>query len=144
MFEAVGVGIILILKLFPQTPAARLLHTYLVERPAAWLASRTRAHVIFALFIIVLAFAGREFVLVAGTADIAMVLAWDVSLFVDALIVTWTAATVARIKGWRQMLIARWQAVRLPKRPSRAARRRRSRPERPANDDEPAPGRLAA
>ena len=143
MFEAVGVGVILILKLFPDTPAARLLHAWFVERPAAWLSSRTRAHVIFGILVVGLAFAGREFVIIAGTADMAMLMAWDLSLFVDALIITWTAATAGRIRLVGQMLHARFRGKAAPRPRARKSRTRLRKPAA-SNDDEPAIGTLAA
>jgi hypothetical protein len=143
MFEAVAVGIIMILKLFPDTPTARLLHTYLVERPAAWIASRTRAHVIMGLILIGLAFSGAEFVMLAGTADVAMLMAWDMAVFFDALIVSWAAASTARVGAAKQYLLSLWRGGRpRVKARRRAVRQRRAR--QPSNDDEPAPGLLAA
>jgi len=143
MFEAVTIGIILILRLFPETAAARLLHTYFVERPSAWLASRTRAQMIFAAFVVALVLAGREFVLLAGAMDAAIMFAWDASLFIDALIVTWTAASAARLKGMKQMILARWRGTRVRRPRVRAFRSRTTKPVA-RNDDEPEPGRIAA
>lgn len=138
--EGVAVGCMLIMKLFPQTPVARLLHAWFVARPAAWLTSRTRRDVIFGLLVAGIMLAGTEFVLIAGTADVTVLLAWDLSLFVDALLVSWAAAASGGFNAVRRRIAG---LMRRPRPRQRRARVQRRAPQ-PGNDDEPAPALLAA
>ena len=37
--------------------------------------------------------------MVLGSSDFLMLMAWDISLYVDAVIAVWTVAAVTRLKG---------------------------------------------
>jgi hypothetical protein len=142
MFEAAAIGVMLVLKLFPDTPAARFLHRDLVERPAAWLSSRTRRHLLFVLMVVAIGFAGTEFVLLAGSADVAMLLAWDISLYVDTIIAVALASSVTRLGALRHHVASAWRAAR-PRRKRRAIRSGKA-SRKGANDDDPDLGLRAA
>lgn len=144
MFEAIAVGIMLIMKLFPETPAAKFLHHGMVERPTAWLSTRTRQHLIFGLMVVVIGFVATEFVVLAGTADLALLLAWDISLYFDAVIAVALTSSVTRLRALRHYVVSGWRGAR-PRRKRRArAVRTGTRRGRSANDDEAAPVVLAA
>ena len=116
----------LTMKLFPRVQVSRMLHHMLVEAPLAAIARMSRRHLIFGVVLLATLFAGAELIVMLGSADVAMVLAWDVSLYVDALLAAWALAAVARGK-------AAWQALAaIVTRPLRAARRRAPRRRRAA------------
>ncbi len=134
IIEGVAIGCMLIMKLFPKTPAAQALHRAFVEQPAAW----TRRHLIFACVLIGLIFSGNQFIMLAGM-DFAVLLAWDSALAIDAAIAAWTAASLGRLDALRRALTARWRAVRCRGARARAVRSRvRATRRDAANDDEPA------
>ena len=102
----------------PRLPVSRLLHRLTVEMPLHRLAVLDRRHAIFALILLAMLFVGSEMIMMLGSADIAMLLAWDVSIFVDALVAAWTLAAVSRSRTAWQMLAG------IAARPLRGARRR--------------------
>ncbi len=109
---------ILTMKLFPRLPVSCQLHHLLVEMPLAALAKISRRHLIFVVALLVMLVTTSEMIMLLGSTDIAMMLAWDVSIYVDALIAAWTLAAVTRSK-------AAWRALAgILTRPLRAARRR--------------------
>lgn len=138
VIEGVAIGCMLVMKLFPDIPAAKLLHRAFVEQPAAW----TRRHLIFACVLLGLLFSGNQFVMLAGM-DFAMLLAWDSALAIDAAIAAWTAASLGRLAAMRNYWLAKWRGGR-----GRAARpravRSRVRALRKDNDDEPGLFAMAA
>lgn len=130
MLAGFALLIILTMKLFPDIPASRLLHRALVEAPLRKLAAMERRHWIYGAVLVAMLFAGTEMIMLLGSTDFVILMAWDVSLYVDALIATWTLAAVARSKAaWRMILPAR-----RPK--PRARRRRRVEIGKAANDSD--------
>lgn len=125
--------IILTMKLFPKAPASRALHRALVEAPMRGLAAMERRHLIYGMILIAVLLAGTELIMMLGSTDLVMLMAWDVSLYVDAVIAAWTIATVARGKAAWQMLAARLTGRRGAPRP-RAPRRRTEGRKTAAND----------
>jgi hypothetical protein len=125
--------IILTMKLFPRMPASLLLHRALVEAPLRGLAAMSRRHLIYGAVLVAMLFAGTELIMLAGSTDLVMLMAWDVSLYVDAVIATWAIATAARGKAAWQALAARVTGRRGMPRP-RAPRRRREGTRTAAND----------
>jgi len=128
MFAGFVLLIILTMKLFPDVPTSRLLHRALVEAPLRGLVAMSRRHLIYGLVLVAMLLAGAEMILMLGSTDLVMLMAWDVSLYVDAVIATWTIATVARGKAVWHALVAR-----VTPRP-RAPRRRREASKTAAND----------
>jgi hypothetical protein len=118
MFAGLVLLIILTMKLFPDLPVSRQLHRGLVEVPLRRLAAMTRAHLIFGLVALAMLFTASELIMMLGSADFVMLIAWDVSLYVDAVIAGWTIAAVTRSKAAWQVLAA------MVARPLRTARRR--------------------
>ena len=92
----------LIIKLFPETPTARVLMLYLVELPMRAAQKLERRHIILLAVVIC---AGQSLVLL-GSAELALAYALDMSAYYDLLIVAWTAAAATRAK-------AAWIAVRM-------------------------------
>ena len=136
--EIIALGLIAAMRLFPETAFAKMLHRWLVERPTRRLATLQRHQLIFLLIAIAMALAAGEVIAVVGSADLALGLAWDLSIYFDAVAVTAVVA-VARYAGITvKACRARFFTS---KRVVVAARERRSRPRsRPspnANDDDP-------
>ncbi len=134
-------------RLGQATPAGRWLHRMLVEWPLASVARIERHHI---LFLIVAVFAVQAFAFV-GLADMALVAAWDVSLFVDAAIAVTTMSAVARARAvWsalRQRIenhVRRVLPPRLRARAPRSPRRTTTAARVSANDDDEGPARRAA
>ncbi|HEV7660447.1 MAG TPA: hypothetical protein VGO55_11435 [Allosphingosinicella sp.] len=133
MFAGLMLLMILTVKLFSEVPASRLLHRTLVEAPLRGLAVMSRRHLIYGAVVVAMLFAGTELIMMLGSTDLVMLMAWDVSLYVDAVIATWTIATVARGRTAWQMLAACLAGRRGTPRP-RAPRRRRAGSKTAAND----------
>lgn len=104
IFAGLLFGIVMTMKLFPEMPAARAMHRAFVEVPLATIAEWDRRHLIFGVVAVVMAFSCSQTLLMMGASDMLMILAWDVSLYVDAVIATYTAAVVTRVKGFWQYL----------------------------------------
>jgi hypothetical protein len=138
----------LVMRLFPLTPAARWLHLHMVELPLAWLGRLERKHILF----LIVGAAAAQPLMMMGAADVAMIVAWDMTLYVDAAIAVYAAAAFAKSKA--AFLHMRSRASDWLRRPFARARPRtpsapRRRPERPAkaSNDEDGPGlplRIAA
>ncbi|HEX4737638.1 MAG TPA: hypothetical protein VH331_08760 [Allosphingosinicella sp.] len=124
----------LIMMLFPETPLARSLHRHLVEWPLARLAAMDRRHAIFALILIGLALFGSELLVMLGSADLVVGLAWDVSIYADTLLAAAALAAVARSRlAWRALLVRPSR----PRRPrARSRRALRAKPSARADDEE--------
>lgn len=136
MLTGLALFAIMVLRGFPETAAAR----WLQRMAVAPLGKISRTHVIFLILMSVILIAGTELLAMAGPFDMALVLVWDVSAYIDIALTTVVIAGASRSgAGWR-MIVARLL-------PRRAARARRSRPSRgalpPANDDDDRPLLLA-
>lgn len=133
MFVGMLFGIVLAMKLFPETPIARAMHRAFVERPLERLATMDRRHLIFGVIALGMLFTFTELIMLIGSTDLVMLMAWDVSIYVDAVIAAWTVAAVARLKGAWRYTLARILAPLRAARP-RASRRRIATARPPAND----------
>lgn len=140
MFAGMLFGIILAMKLFPDIPASRAMHHAFVENPLEKLARMSRAHLIFGVVALVMLFSSAELIMILGSSDLIMLMAWDMSLYIDAVIATWTIAAVSRIKGaWRYVASRLAGPIRAAR--SRNSHRRITTGSPPANDaDEDGPG----
>lgn len=128
-------GLVAVMLAAPETPVARRLHATFVEEPLDLAARFERKHILF-LLVGLVALQGFAMTL---PADIAILMAWDVTAYVDLLIAGWTLSAFARlrsVKAWIGVQCARFA-------PRRYVRARRIRPSAdrgsPANDDDPAP-----
>ncbi len=136
--------LLLTMKLFPDVPVVRAIHDVLVVKPVAWLDALERRHMIFALVFIGIALGGFEMIAVLGSTDVAALLAWDISLYLDTVIAVWTMATIGKVRGAAAYLRGRIAGA-LGRRPSARTRKRRARvaaTRKPANDSD-ADGGLA-
>ncbi len=148
MLTGLLLGMMLIMRLFPETPLAKTLHCHLVERPVDWVQNRTRHDLLFYLALTFMLLVGDELVVMLGSFELAMMFAWDVSLYVDALIATSALSAAGRWKGltaWMRGKIA----VARPAYRRRTRRRARrqisvSKSARPANDDDGDPAFVLA
>jgi hypothetical protein len=135
----------LVAKFLPETPLGKTLHHCLVEEPMRLAQKVDRRHLFYLLILLV---AGQA-LLMAAPFELAVIAAWDMSVFMDAVLATWTAATVVSGKGaWRALASrVRARGKRRAGAARAAARRRASRPRRsyvPANDDDGRGWALAA
>ena len=133
------------IRLAPETPTAQLLDRWLAQQPARLLLKVERRHLIF----ILVAALSAQALLSVGLPDLALAAAWDVSTYLDILLVTWTLAAVTNLKAGgiaAQKSLRITRNRRLARTRPRAKRRLRSTTEpRSANDDDrPAPHRRAA
>ncbi|MEQ1812719.1 MAG: hypothetical protein ABL889_22520 [Terricaulis sp.] len=128
---------IVIIRGFPETTTAQWLNKVLVEQPLEWLSKLKRRDIILLFTTVVLLFTAGEFIAVFGAAEM-LALAANLSLYVDAVMVT-TAATIAAAiatawRGVRTRLSIWWRRG-----ATRQIRARKTR--RPKSvDDEDAPG----
>lgn len=135
LFALFLAGLVAVMLRAPETPAARWLHQHCVEEPLLLAERFERKHILF-LIVGVIALQGFAMTL---PAEMAMIMAWDLTVYVDLMIAGWTLSAFARlrsIKAWMAL-----QAQRVMPRRARARARRIRRPvarRRPANDDEPA------
>jgi len=123
--------------LFPGTAMGRLLHEQLVERPLARLQTVRRHHVLFLIGLVALSLIAGEMVVIMGSFDLAIVLAWDISIYVDVVIATSTLAVMGRAKAaWHvlktKVFRSRGRARNRARRTSRPGRRSHT----SANDDD--------
>lgn len=140
-----------LLKQHATLPVARTMHRWLVEKPADRLNHMDRRHVIMlVLFALILAFGG-ELLAAAGPLDLSMVLLWDVSVYLDAVMVSVALATAARsvsagryIKRTVARRFNRAGHARRPRSAAARSTRRATNSRSSAHDDDRAPLALAA
>ena len=138
----------LVMRLFPQVPAARWLHLHLVELPLALLGRLERKHILFLL----VGLAAAQPLMMMGAADLAAVIAWDMAIYFDVAVAVYAAAALAKTRAAGHHLRSRtayWIRRPFTRARTRAPSAPRRRPEqnpKPSNDDDrPArPLRLAA
>lgn len=135
MIAATMVMVMLALALFPEVPVCRGLSALVVECPARWLNALARRQLIFVVIMSFIVIAGAGAIAGLVTADLAMLLAWDASLYVDTIIAVWTVAAATRglavvRRSWA------WAARFVGGRARQRAVRRGRPASKPANDDE--------
>jgi hypothetical protein len=141
-FYGFCLALMLVMRLAPDSPLGRWLNHNIVQEPLARAAALERHHLIFLAIASVMLLAVGETIAIYGTFEWAMISAFDLSIYLDAVAVTAVFGVAARFRGVMQVLRGRG-GVRA--RPKRAARRRRTRagarkpPTKSANDDDPAP-----
>jgi hypothetical protein len=129
------------LRCCPGTSAAQWIQRMLVDGTRARLATLERRHLIFVVLMATILIFGGELLAMAGPFDMALVVLWDVSTYVDIVVTTAVVATAARAG-----LPLRNSMTRLL--PRRAGRTRRTRAVRKelstAKDDDDRPARARA
>jgi hypothetical protein len=145
MFAGIVLLVIMAMRLFPEIPLSRALHRALVEAPLERLAAMSRRHLIYAALLAGMMLAGAEIILLLGSADMAMLMAWDVSLYVDALIATWTiSALVWGKSAWNAVAARCLSPFRTAARPRAPRRRREASRSADKDSDEDGGGRAYA
>jgi hypothetical protein len=129
------IGAMLVMTLFPETAFARTLKRFLVDLPAQRLASLDRRQVIFGLVVIAMFLVAQDMIVLLGSVDLAMVYAWDLSLYVDAVLAVTAVAVSSRTVGLRTTARSIWPKFRRPAGRRSREPRRRSLAHRAANDD---------
>ena len=132
MLTGLLVFAIVVLKRFPETAAARWMMRMVGETLTA-LGRVERKHLIFLALMTLVLVAGTELLALAGPFDIALVLLWDISAYVDIVLTTVVVTTATRGSLGGRALVARFA----PRRAPRARRQRSARKAAPpSNDDE--------
>lgn len=126
--------IVATMKLFPELPVTRAMHLAFVEVPLRRLAETSRSHLLYAALLVTMTFGGIELLLLLGSTDMLMLFAWDVSLYVDALIASWTLGAAARGRAIWKGLAARCARLWRPGARPRSPRRRHGAVKEAAND----------
>ncbi len=91
-------GLILFLRLGRELPLGRTLHGRLVEAPVHWALTAERREVLFVAFTLVLFVVGADMVLLLGSADLLLVLSWNLSVYFDALLVGAVLALATQVR----------------------------------------------
>ncbi|MBN8809232.1 MAG: hypothetical protein J0I47_13485 [Sphingomonas sp.] len=139
MLIVIALGVWLLLHASEGTPTGRVLHRWLVERPAARLSRISRGQVLLMLTLAVMVVTiiwlledDGPALVAFGLPDIAgLAVAIDLGTLLDVALVAVVAFSTVRVRA-----AGRWIAARLaPRRPRRRSIRIR-RTTRPANDDE--------
>jgi hypothetical protein len=141
------IALMLVMKLAPQSPLGRWLNAGLVERPLAQLATMDRRKAMFMLILVGLTLFATDLLFVLGSYDLLTLYAWDLTMYLDVMVVASALAAVARARAGMKALVQRG-SLRLRRAPRPRARRARrlARPQdRASNDDDHASDhRLAA
>ena len=119
-----------IMKAWPNTGFARWLRLVLIDYPLSFLAGIKRRHLVF----LIVGFAVLYSCALAGMPHLGMLVAVDVSAYVDAVMTVWTIAALSRSRGALTAIFARLPRLRSGKPRQRRARRTVRR--EASNDDE--------
>jgi hypothetical protein len=129
--------LIALMKLFPETPLARTLHDAFVARPLALAGRLERKHIIL---VVILLCCGQTLAL-AGSAELAIAYAVDMSIYADAMIAGTLATATLRLRSLASACKARLGRLVMSSRPRPRSRRPKSATRSlpaPSNDGEPA------
>jgi len=143
---AVFIALMLVMKLAPRSTLGHWLNAGLVERPLAHMATMNRRKAMFLLVLLGLTLFATDLLFVLGSYDLLTLYVWDLTMYLDVVVIAYALAAVARARSGVKWLASK-AVMRL--RLKARSRARRSRPavrrqDRSANDDDPAPARLAA
>ena len=98
---------IVVMTLWPETPAARTLHRWLVEMPVQGLARIKRVHLIIALLLVGFAFVGGGMMALFGP-HVALGFVVDLAVYLDVATAAATVAVLAKGRSAALMLRAWW------------------------------------
>ena len=138
-------ALMLVMKLAPQSPLGRWLLHNGVERPLELLGSMQRHHLIIAVLFLGLLAIGGEMIVALGSADLFVLYALDLSLYIDGMLAVMALASVARTRSGFALLRAGTSQLSVRMRRAFGQRSKRRRIERPrrgkpsSDDDHPAP-----
>ena len=140
--EITALALIAAIRLFPESSLGHFLHFHLVERPTATVSKLKRHHLLFLIIAVTTLFAASELIAILGSTDVALSIAWDMSLYIDAVAVTAMVAAARQIRLAARLVRSRFRqtsVLRIGRPTSRETRQRpRSSTATKANDDEPA------
>ncbi|WP_066551326.1 MULTISPECIES: hypothetical protein [unclassified Sphingomonas] len=141
MLFATTVFVMMILRLWPETPIARWLHRTLVAAPARRLSALSRQQLLFMVALVMLLPVGGELMLIFGAADALMLMAWQTAAYYDAMMATALLAGLARMRGIAAVVRSARHArsVRSSRARQRRTRTRIKRPGGGADGDRPGP-----
>lgn len=149
LIAALTAGLLIaVLRLWPDSGIGRFLRPCLVERPAAALSKLERHHLIWAAIVLFVIVGASELATLYGS-EFLFAYSLDLSLYLDAVLVTAALAVVSRVRSVANVLDHRWRAVICLRadRHERAARpraARRSPAKRADNDEDGSPHRRVA
>jgi len=136
--------VLLVLLLAPESPAGRAFHRQVVERPLQHLADMKRHHLIFFAIILGLTISGGEAFAILGP-HVATSVVIDMAIYLDAVLVAYAVAAVTMVRqGAAAVRAVLSRMVRRPRPRRKRPALRKALRSKPANDDHPAPVRLAA
>lgn len=142
MLTGLLLGAMIVLRVFPETAIARWLDTA-VATAREGLGRIERRHILFLILMSIVLIAGTELLAMAGPFDMALVVLWDVSTYIDIVLTTAVVAAATRGgAGWRT-LVARFLPHRAPRARRRRRRGKRATPPSANDDDRPAFARAA-
>jgi ABC-type multidrug transport system fused ATPase/permease subunit len=133
------IGAMLVMTLFPETAFARTLKRFLVDLPVQRAAALDRRQVIYALALIAMFLLAQDMIMLLGSVDMAMVYAWDLSLYVDAILAATAVVVSSRTTGLRTVARSILPKFRRPTGRRAREHRRRSLVAPAANDDADGP-----
>lgn len=121
------------LRCFPETSAAHWIQRIMVDATCARLATLERRHLIFFALMSIVIVVGGEVLAMAGPLDMALVVLWDISIYLDIVVTAAVVTTATRAGPALRNSMTRL----LPRRAGRARRTRAARKEpSSANDDD--------
>lgn len=137
MVTVVFALVVIIMMLFPKTPFAQWLYFHIVINPINVIQSLERKHFIY-LFVCL--FFVQSYAAVMPL-EIVTVLAWDASIYFEAMITVWTASALTRSKAsWVAMKEKSRFVVNFIFRKQSVARRKRTQTKaaqkKPTNDND--------
>lgn len=133
-------GLIILLWRTPNALISRIIDRAIWVPIARRLMAIERRHLLFWLLMIPVVLLSSELIMMAGSLDAGLIMLWDVSTYVDILVLATISGLSARAKaGWQATRLGIQRAAlawRRTRRPGRAHRARRQRPPSNANDDD--------
>lgn len=97
MLSSLLLATILLIRLAPDLPLARLLSEHLVKRPLLWLHKRERHDFLYFVIVTAMFLAGGEIIVIIGP-DLLILYAADLALYLDALLFTYWAVVAVNVK----------------------------------------------
>ena len=142
-FYGFCLALMAVMRFAPQSPLGLWLNRNFVEQPLARMATLERHHLIMFVIVAAMLLGVGETIAIYGTFEWAIISAFDLSIYLDAVAVTAVLGAAARLRGIVQVLGVGRSARSIPKRAARRRRRKRvgapTPAQKSANDDDPAP-----
>ena len=136
---AVLTVVMLVMKVAPQSPLGRWLNRTLVERPQQKIATMDRRHVMMLMILAAITLFATDMVFMFGSYDLLTLYAWDLSTYLDVMVLAYALAGAARARATLRSIACRAAAFlrRLPRARAKRLRASAAKPrKRSDNDDE--------